>query len=84
MLSANLFIAGVGGRSPRRSAVPRPEQWRRTRRRAVFEFADDAPGDITDGVDRPNHFLRSDEDVVEQAFKLGRNARIDQRRVSLL
>ena len=33
---------------------------------------------IANGVDRTDHFLLADDDIVEQAFKLRRHARVDQ------
>jgi len=40
--------------------------------------------DIAHGVDRADHLLLADHDLVEQAFELRRYARIDQRRIGLL
>ena len=40
-------------------------------------------GDIAHGVDRADHLLLADNDIVEQAFQLRRDARIDQRRIGL-
>jgi hypothetical protein len=48
---------------------------------AFHELADDALGDITHGVDCADHLLLADYDIVEQAFKLRRHARINQRRI---
>src|SRR6202140_3471575 len=50
---------------------------------AFHEPADDALGDITHGVDCADHLLLADYDIVEQAFKLCRHARINQCRISL-
>jgi hypothetical protein len=47
------------------------------------ELTDDALGNITHGVDCADHFLFAENDVIEQAFKLRRHARIDQRRIGL-
>src|SRR6266446_55998 len=46
---------------------------------AVLQLANDALGDIAHCVDRTDHLLLADNDIVEQAFKLRRHARIDQR-----
>jgi len=50
----------------------------------VLELADDALSDIAHRINRPDHLLLPDHDFIEQAFKLGRYARVDQRRISLL
>ena len=50
---------------------------------AVLELADDALGDIAHGINRADHLLLADNDIVEQAFKLRRDARIDQCRIGL-
>ena len=34
-------------------------------------------GDIAHGVDRADHFLLADNDIVKQAFELRRHARVD-------
>src|SRR5450756_563285 len=41
---------------------------------ALLQFADDALGDIAHGVDRTDHLLLADNDIVEQTFKLRRHA----------
>ena len=50
---------------------------------AFLELADDALGDIAHCVNRTDHLLLADNDIVEQAFKLRRHPRIDQGRVGL-
>jgi hypothetical protein len=40
--------------------------------------------DIAHGVDRADHLLLADHDLVEQTFKLCGDARVDQRRIGLL
>ena len=40
--------------------------------------------DIAHGVDRADHLLLADHDLVEQTFKLCSHARVDQRRIGLL
>jgi hypothetical protein len=50
---------------------------------AFLELADDALRDIAHGVNCAEHLLLADNDVVEQAFKLRRHARIDQRWIGL-
>jgi hypothetical protein len=50
---------------------------------AFLEPADDALSDLAHGVDCTDHFLLADNDIVEQAFKLRRHARVDQRRIGL-
>ena len=50
---------------------------------ALLQLADDALGDIAHGVNRTDHLLLADNDIVEQAFKLRRHARVDQRRIGL-
>ena len=51
---------------------------------AFLELADNALGDIAHRVNRADHLLLAHDDIVEQAFKLRRHARIDQRRIGLL
>ena len=84
MLLAKRFIAGVGGRTSRVAADCGAEQGRSSGRRAVLELADNALGDIAHGVNRANHLLLADHDLVQQAFELRRYARVDQRRIRLL
>ena len=50
---------------------------------AVLQLANDALGDIAHCVDRTDHLLLANHDIVEQAFKLRRHPRIDQCRVGL-
>ena len=50
---------------------------------AFLELADDALGDAAYCVNRTDHLLLADNDIVEQAFKLRRHPRIDQSRVGL-
>ena len=45
---------------------------------AVLGLADDALGDTANCVDRTDHLLLADNDIVEQAFKLRRHPRINQ------
>jgi hypothetical protein len=45
---------------------------------AFRELADNALGDIAHGIKSADHLLFADKDIVEQAFKLRRHARIDQ------
>jgi hypothetical protein len=45
---------------------------------ALLQFADNALGDIAHGVNRADHFLLADNDIVEQAFKARRHARVNQ------
>src|SRR5258708_30964191 len=59
------------------------KQGRPSSRSAVLQLANDALGDIAHRVDRTYHLLLADNNVVEQAFKLRRHPRIDQRRVSV-
>src|SRR5262249_37526598 len=51
---------------------------------AVRELADDALGDVAHGVNRANHLLLANHNLVEQAFELRRYARVNQRRIGLL
>jgi hypothetical protein len=41
----------------------------------LLQLADDALRDIAHGVNRTNHLLLADNDIVEQAFKLRRNCK---------
>ena len=66
------------------SADHAAEQRRSSGTSALRELADDALGDIAHGVNRANHLLLADHDLVEQAFELRRYARVDQRRIRLL
>src|SRR5215469_6773289 len=50
---------------------------------AFRELADDALSDIAHGVDRANHLLLADHDLVERTFKLCRYAWVDKRRIGL-
>ena len=59
------------------------EQRRSSGRSAFLELADDALSYIAHRVDRTNHLLLADHDLVEQAFKLCRYARVDQRRIGV-
>src|SRR6184192_3631317 len=52
-------------------------------RSAVLELADDALSYIAHRVDRADHLLLADHDLVEQAFELRRYTRVDQRRIGL-
>ena len=76
-LSAKRFIAGVGGyaAAPLPTAAPSKGP---SGGGAVLELANDALGDIAHGINRADHLLLADNDIVEQAFKLRRDARIDQ------
>ena len=51
--------------------------------RAILQLADDALRDIAHGVNRPDHLLLADNHIIEQAFKLRRDTRIDQCRIGL-
>ena len=64
----------VAGRSPK--------QGRPAGGAAFLEPADDALGDIAHCVNRTDHLLLADNDIVEQAFELRRHSRIsgDMRR----
>jgi hypothetical protein len=59
------------------------EQRRSSGARAFRELTDDALGDIAHGVNRANHLLLADHDLVERTFKLCRYARVDKRRIGL-
>src|SRR5947208_13030372 len=59
------------------------EQGRSFARSAVLELADDALSCIAHRVDRADDLLLADHDLVEQAFELRRDARVDQRRIGL-
>ena len=84
MLSAKRFIAGVGGRTPASPPTSGAEQRRSSGSSAFRELADDALSDIAHGINRADHLLLADHDLVEQAFELRRYARVDQRRIGLL
>ena len=66
-LSAKRFIAGVDGKQGRPAGGG-----------AFLELADDAIGDTGHCVNRTDHLLLADNDIVEQAFKLRRHPRIDR------
>ena len=53
------------------------EQGRSCGSGAFLELADDALGDIAHGINRADHLLLADNDIVEQAFKLRRYSRVD-------
>jgi hypothetical protein len=59
------------------------EQRRSFARSAVLELADDALSYIAHRIDRADHLLLADHDLVEQAFELRRYTRVDQRRIGL-
>ena len=61
----------------------RSKQGRPAGGRAFFELADDSLGDTAHCVDRTDHLLLADNDIVEQALKLRRHSRVDQRRIGL-
>ena len=82
-LSAKRFIAGVGGNVPVAVADRGAQQGRSAGGAAFLELADDALGNIAHCVNRTDHLLLADNDIVEQAFKLRRHPRIDQGRVGL-
>src|SRR3979409_2394655 len=50
---------------------------------AILELANDALRDVAHCVDRADYLLLADNHIVEQAFKLRRDARIDQCRIGL-
>src|SRR5215204_7037074 len=81
-LSAKRFIAGVGGyaAAPLPTAAPSKEA---PPTAAPSLIADNALGDIAHGINRADHLLLSHNHIVEQAFKLRRDARIDQNRIGL-
>ena len=82
-LSAKRFIAGVGGYAAAPLPTAAPSKAGPPTAAAVLQLANDALGDIAHGVDRTDHLLLADHDIVEQAFKLRRHARIDQCRIGL-
>jgi hypothetical protein len=53
------------------------KQRRSPRSSPLLQLADNALGDIAYGVNRADHLLFAHNDIVEQAFKLRRHARID-------
>ena len=82
-LWAKRFIAGRRRKRPVAVTDRGAQQGRPAGGAAFLELADDPLGDIADCVNRTDHLLLADNDIVEQAFKLRRHPRIDQRRVGL-
>ena len=84
MLLAKRFIAGVGGRPPA-SPPPTaaPSKGGPPAEAPSLSLPDDSLGDIAHGVNRANHLLLADHDLVEKAFELRCHARVDQRRIGL-
>ena len=82
-LSAKRFIAGVGGYAAAPLPTEAPSKGVPPDGGAVLQLANDALRDIAHGVDRTDHLLLANHDIVEQAFKLRRHARIDQCRIGL-
>src|ERR1700722_10570092 len=58
-------------------------QWSSASGVTFFELADDALGNIAHCVNRSDHLLLADNDIIEQAFELRRHRRIDQGRGGL-
>ena len=76
-LSAKRFIAGVGGNVPGPLPTAAPSKGAPAGGGAFLELADDSLGDTAHCVDRTDHLLLADNDLVEQAFKLRRHPRIN-------
>ena len=70
--------------APLRSLSTRPDGTKKrggVACRALRQLRDDAGSDLADGIDRANHRLLADEDIVEKTFELCRLPGIDQGRV---
>jgi hypothetical protein len=80
--SAKRFIAGVGGYVAALPAAA-PSNGAPPATAPSFSLPMMRWGDIAHCVDRTDHLLLADHDIIEHAFKLRRDARIDQCRIGL-
>ena len=70
MLSAKRFIAGVGGRDPASPAMAAPNNGGPPGAAPSCQLADNSLSDVAHRIDRTDHLLLADHDLVEQAFEL--------------
>jgi hypothetical protein len=82
-LSAKRFIAGVGGNAPWPLPTVAPSKGGPPAARPSLSLPMMRSATLHTASIATDHLLLADNDIVEQAFKLRRHPRIDQRRVGL-